>query len=170
MFPLSVPAGILAINIGIVVFVAAIMVAVFFTVRGGARIFGVAVSGVVLLLLFYLFIVAPEQVYVAVEDTLRINAPPYARMELGRDQVRRAYVVDWSENEDLRPVAKTNGMATGTYRVGWFVLGNGRKALLVTAGTRVVCLETDDIFLLLAPDRFEEFVEALTRRFRVEGL
>lgn|GEM_PF-529927 len=164
MFHRSMPPGLLMIHAGIVAFVGAVVLAVLFAVRGGARIFAATVSGLVFLLLLYLFIIAPGQVYVAVENTLKVNAPPYARMDVPWEEISEAYVADWSARSEIAPVQKTNAIATRAYRVGWFTLRNGRRALIVAEGTRVLYLETANISLLLAPDDFDGFAEAVKER------
>ena len=161
--------GILMLHAGIVAFVGAVVLAVLFAVRGGARIFAATVSGLVFLLLLYLFIIAPGQVYLAVENTLKVNAPPYARMDVPWEEISEAYVADWSARSEIAPVQKTNAIATGGYRVGWFTLGNGRKALIVAKGTRVLYLETANASLLLAPDDFDEFTGTVKKRLSAIG-
>lgn len=36
---------------------------------------------------------------------------------------------------------------------------------MMTTGTKVVCLELDDRYILLSPDRFDDFVEELNEKF-----
>lgn len=57
-----------------------------------------------------------------------------------------------------------NAIATGAYRVGGFTLRNGRRALIVAKGTRVLYLEMANVSLLLAPDDFDGFAEAVKER------
>lgn len=104
------PPGLLMIHAGIVAFVGAVVLAVLFAARGGARIFAATVSGLVFLLLLYLFIIAPGQAYVAVENTLKVNAPPYARMDVPWEEISEAYVADWSARSEIAPVQKTNAL------------------------------------------------------------
>jgi len=155
VFHLSMSPGTLMLHARIVAFVGAVVLAVLFAVQGGARIFAATVSGLVFLLLLYVFIIAPGQVYVAAENTLKVNAPPYARMNVPREEISEAYVADWSARSEAAPVQKTNAIATGAYRVGWFTSRNGRRALIVSKGTRVLYLEMTNVSLLLAPDDFD---------------
>lgn len=169
MFHLSMPPGILAIHIGIVIFVGAVSLAVLIGVRDGARIFAATVSGGVFLLLLYLFIIAPGQVYVAVQDTLRVNAPPYAKMDVPWNEITGAYIADWSTRSELAPVYRINAIATGGYRVGWFTLRDGKRVLIIGKGTRIVYLEMADASLFLAPDDFDGFAKAVAKRLGTIG-
>ncbi len=36
---------------------------------------------------------------------------------------------------------------------------------MMTTGTKAVCLELDDKYILLSPDRFDDFVEELNEKF-----
>ena len=52
---------------------------------------------------------------------------------------------------------------------GWFKLANGRDAIMITTGTKVVCLELDDVYIMPSPDRFDDFVEELNEKFMAVG-
>ena len=42
-------------------------------------------------------------------------------------------------------------------------------AIMMTTGTKVVCLELDDKYIMLSPDRFDDFVEELNEKFMAVG-
>jgi hypothetical protein len=49
--------------------------------------------------------------------------------------------------------------------MGWYKLTNGKDVIMMTTGTRVVCLELEDKYILLSPDKFDDFVDELNEKF-----
>jgi len=112
-----------------------------------------AITCAVLLFMVYDIFISSEESRVMIGENLKVHTPPYAREIVQR------------EEQDLRPKIRTGGTALGGYRVGNFKLANGRSALIMANDTRVVAIELEDKYLLLAPDDFERFVIELNDRF-----
>jgi hypothetical protein len=76
---------------------------------------------------------------------------------------KEAKAVDLTEDQNYRPVWRTNGAGLPGYGSGWFQLGNGDKALIfVTDKRRVVYLPTREGYaLLLSVPEPEKFLQAL---------
>lgn len=119
----------------------------------------------VLFFLSMMLIPRPGKTKVIVGETLTITAPPYSTITIAKGDVLAASVVNLKDDTPLRPTLKTNGAAMGDYRLGWFVLANGKKAFIMTATLQVVCLELPDKYVLVAPADFSGFVKALNDRF-----
>ncbi|MBC7115350.1 MAG: hypothetical protein PWR13_1225 [Archaeoglobi archaeon] len=171
IFRLSPPTGFWILSAGVIAGLTGLTLFVFLFTKGGARNLSVLISAGVLALCVYLLILAPLQTSVKVgEGFLELNIPPYASKKIEREEVLRAYVVDWKENESLKPVLRTGGVSFLSYKAGWFRLKNGASALLMTSSSRVLCLELEDELILIAPDNFEKFIDEVNNRFiRVEN-
>ncbi len=116
-------------------------------------------------LLLYLTVLAPRQTHVAVSDgVIRVNPAPAAAFDVTGDRIVAAYIADWMETGEVAPVKRTAGSTSGSYRTGNFRIRNGSPAILVARGTRVLVLELDDRYVLLAPDDFELFVSDFNER------
>lgn len=76
----------------------------------------------------------------------------FYRRSLALDELRvaEARVVDLDERTELRPLLKTNAMATPGFRSGWFRLRNREKAFVAMAsGPRVLWIPTTAGFGLM---------------------
>lgn len=108
---------------------------------------------------------APLQTKVVVDTgSMQVKLPPFAQRELVSADVVKAYVVDLSQAKELQPVAKTGGGDMGNYKIGRFTLRNGKPAILMTAGYRVLCIELENEYLLLAPKNFDYFVQEVDEK------
>jgi hypothetical protein len=96
------------------------------------------------------------------EDRLIINAPPYStNLILKKEDIVRAFVIDWSINTSYVPTLRTGGTGWGSYKTGWFKLANDVSALLVTSSSKNLCIETTEgYYVLLNPNNFESFIAA----------
>jgi PH (Pleckstrin Homology) domain-containing protein len=112
-----------------------------------------------------LFLAAHLRSRVEVSDVLRVLPRPYFRRDVARAAVRRARLVDWTLEPALRPTLRTFGTGVGRYLLGWFRLANGKKALVMTGRSRVLCIETDDVWYLLGPDDLDAFAAEVHSRF-----
>ena len=120
----------------------------------------------VIILFIYLFLIAPAQIKVVLDyDTVTVNIPPYAHEIVKKEEILRISVVDLEYDESLRLKSKKIGASTRSCRKGWFKLANEGDAIIMTTGTKVVCLELNNMYILLSPDRFDDFVEELNERF-----
>ncbi len=73
------------------------------------------------------------------ETTLRINIPLYGR-SISRKEIvaEKARIVDLNDETSLGPRFRTNGIGLPGYRIGWFRLRNGDKALAALTGVEQV--------------------------------
>ncbi len=80
--------------------------------------------------------------------------------------VEGARRVNLSNDPELRPTLRTNGIGLSGYRAGWFRLSNGSRGLLfVTDRERSVAIPTTEGFtLILSPDDPEAFLSSLRAR------
>ncbi len=130
-----------------------------------AALLGVTVTAAAAVLLIYLIAVAPRLTWVAIGDgVLKVNTPPYARLEISRHDILAAYLADWQETPALAPALRTGGAAIADYRAGNFQLRNGADAVIMAAGSRVLVLRLAGRFVLLAPDDFDVFLEEFAQR------
>ena len=143
---------------------------VWFYSEGTGRVMGTGVLGIVIIIFICVSLIAPAQTKVVLDDdTLMVNIPPYGHEIVKKEEIRRIYVVDLEYAENLRPKSKKFGEGTRSYKKGWYKLANGRDAIMMTTGTKVVCLELDDKYIMLSPDRFDDFVEELNEKFMAVG-
>jgi len=165
VFRLSPPSGFWIFSAGVIAGLIALTIFLWFFTKGGARNLSILISAGILILCVYLLILAPLQTSVKMgEGYLEVNIPPYAHEKIERSEVLRAYVVDWKEDENLKPVLRTGGASFGDYKVGWFKLKNGRDAIIMASQSRVLCLELKDKYILIAPDDFEKFLRSFNER------
>lgn len=165
-FLISVPMDVLINDLAIILSLVIIGLVIWFYSEDKNRVMGVGIIGIVLILFIYLFLIAPAQTTIVLDyDTLTVNIPPYAHETVQKEEILRISVVDLESDESLRPKSKKFGAGTRSYKKGWFKLANGRDAIMMTTGTKAVCLELDDKYILLSPDRFDDFVEELNEKF-----
>lgn len=95
---------------------------------------------------------------------LRLNVPLYGRIIPSAEiAVNQARIVDLNDEAPLTPRFRTNGIGLPGYRVGWFRLRNGDKALAaITRFKQVLYVPTTrDYSLLLSVAEPEELLRAL---------
>jgi hypothetical protein len=82
---------------------------------------------------------------------LRIHVPIYSRqIPLTDLDLAHAGIVNLDATSPLRPKWRTNGIGLPGYRVGWFKLHDGSKALLaITRRSRVLYVPTRDGYAVL---------------------
>jgi hypothetical protein len=167
-YPLSLPPAALWFNIVITLVLLAVPVLVWHQTKAKSKVaaaIGVSIAAAVAMLVFYLLWLAPKYTEAVLgEGLLQVNVPPYARLEIRREQIRYAYLADWREVTALSPVLRTGGTAINGYRTGHFRLNNGADAVIMAAGSRVLVLQLADHFVLLAPDDFASFVQEFSRQ------
>ncbi len=154
------------INIfGIIIGLVIIGVIVWFYSEGVYKIIGTTIMVIVIILIMYFILILPMQAKVVLDETLEVNIPPYVHEIIYKDEIIRGTVVDLEHNESLRPKYQKFGGGLGSSKMGWYKLTNGKDAIMMTTGTRVVCLELEDKYILLSPDRFDDFVDELNEKF-----
>jgi hypothetical protein len=84
--------------------------------------------------------------------------------------VVRAFLVNPSQDESYQPTTRAIALGWGEYRVGWYILNSGEKALIITEdrGQRspVLCLETvEGYYVMISPSRFDEFLQVFNSTF-----
>lgn len=118
--------------------------------------------------LLVFMLVTSSMVYVSVhEDRVEACVPFFlTRRTVFKEDVVRAFIADWREEGDLRPVLRTCGAHLGDYRVGWHLLANGERALLLSLSPVNLVLETrEGYYILMSPPDFEVFVEVFESLF-----
>ncbi|WP_031517115.1 PH domain-containing protein [Desulfofalx alkaliphila] len=109
-------------------------------------------------LFVYFFIFAPMQNKVLVGyGTLEVHALPYAKEVVHREDLVAVYEVELDQREELKPVKRVRGMGIGNFRVGRYQLQNGATATFMAADNKMICLELEDKYLLLAPGNYDDF-------------
>ena len=101
---------------------------------------------------------------VLTDEDLRLNAPLYGTTIPNAEiAVNQARIVDLNNEPPLNPRFRTNGIGLPGYRVGWFRLRNGDRALAaITRPNRVLYVPTTrDYSLLLSVAEPEELLQAL---------
>jgi hypothetical protein len=84
-------------------------------------------------------------------SVLDVHVPIYSRrIPLADLDLARADIVNLDASSPLRPKWRTNGIGLPGYRVGWFRLKDGSKALLaITRRNNVLYLPTRDGYVVL---------------------
>lgn len=105
---------------------------------------------VLLAVLAVVFWPRPLQVEVTASE-LKISGSIYGRTLARADLVlEAARTVDLTREPALAPVLRSNGVGLPNYKVGWFRLKNGQRALcFLTRKDTVVYLPTNKNFVLL---------------------
>ena len=101
---------------------------------------------------------------VLTDEDLRLNVPLYRRTIPNAEiAVNQARIVDLNNEPPLNPRFRTNGIGLPGYRVGWFRLRNGDRALAaITRPKQVLYVPTTrDYSLLLSVAEPEELLQAL---------
>jgi len=101
---------------------------------------------------------------VLTDEDLRLNIPLYGRTIPNAEiAVNQARIVDLNNEPPLNPRFRTNGIGLPGYRVGWFRLRNGDRALAaITRPKQVLYVPTTrDYSLLLSVAEPEELLQSL---------
>lgn len=164
-FYFSIPTINLINILAIIVSLVLIGVVLWLSSEGKEKIIAIIFTGSIVILITYLSLISPLQAKVVLDDTLEVSIPPYAHEIIQKDEILRAYVVDLEKNESLRPKYKKIGGGMGNSKMGKYKLTNGKDAIVMTTGTKVVCLELEEKYILLSPNRFDDFVDELNEKF-----
>ena len=119
----------------------------------------------ILAVLAVLFWPRPLRVEVTPAE-LKVSGSIYGRTLQRSDlETANARVVDLGREPSLTPVLRSNGVGLANYRVGWFRLKNGQRALcFLTRTDSVLYLPTNQSFvLLLSTSEPERLLNALER-------
>jgi hypothetical protein len=163
-FYLTPPLGLVLLDWGVLGFLVVTILVLAFRSKGIQRLLGLVITGAVMAGWVYLSFI-PAQPRVVVGEVLEVHTPPYARVTAAPAEILGAFVVDWRDERSFRPKWRTGGVAFGGYRVGRFKLENGSPAVIMASGTKVLVIELEDKYLLLAPDDFDGLVAEVNRRF-----
>lgn len=135
------------------------------------KVFGASICIFVLGLSSFL-VVGSYSVYIGVTPNhLKIEAPPaFTSKTFTRVDVVRAFLIDLSRDEGYHPTNRAIALGWGEYRVGWYILNSGEKALIITEdrGQRpiVLCLEmVEGYYIMISPSRFDEFLQVFNSTF-----
>lgn len=101
---------------------------------------------------------------VTLGETLTVTSG-YGKIDIAKSDIISAAVIDYKTDPSLHPTIRTNGTAIGDYRLGWFVLANGKKAFIMTATPQAVAIELTDKYVMVAPEDFDGFVKAVSDNF-----
>lgn len=120
--------------------------------EGGTVLLGLLLIVPAILLVVLVFVFWPRALQVEVTPSeLKVTGSIYgrtlSRADLELDRVR---AVNLGHERALSPVLRSNGIALANYRVGWFRLRNGQRALcFLTRVDSVIYLPTKKDFVLL---------------------
>lgn len=167
IFHFSISSTALTLNVIVVAFVATVFVFLLLKMRGKVRVFSSSIVGVVLTLFLFLFIVFPLTNTVVLEGLfVKLNVLPFTVKELSLSSINPIGTVNWEIDSQYRPTAKLNGAGVGSYKVGWYKLKNGSKALVMTNSPEVFLFESQGVYYLLAPDRLDEFASSVSKHLQ----
>ncbi len=153
--------NIVGLNLGILI--------IWITIWHGSNIkhrkIALIVVGFIFILILYLSLISPMQAKVVLAEKLEISIPPYAHEIIPKEEIMRIYVVDLENNQSLQPIKKIIGGEMGDSKEGIFQLRNQKKAIMKTEGSKVICIELNDKYIMVTPDRFDDFVFELEQKF-----
>jgi hypothetical protein len=92
-------------------------------------------------------------------ERLVIRAQPYAVWTVSRAEVRGARVVR------LPRVPRGVGTTAEGFLIGRAVMPDGRPAIVLAVGLRVLEVDLGDACAILAPEQFDDFVDDVRGRF-----
>ena len=98
------------------------------------------------------------------EGGLRIRGGLYGRyIEKASVLQGKIELLNLKSSPDLQPKRRLNGLHLPRYKMGWFRLKNGEKALIfLIDNSQAIFIPTRDGYsLLLSPDRPEEFIRTI---------
>ena len=122
-----------------------------------------------LLIVFSSTYVKANSQFVALSpDGLTLKVPLYGRViPLAEINISEALIVDLNVNEQYKPVRRRNGIGLPGYKLGWYRLKSGEKALLAMNNTeKLVYLPTKAGYpVLLGLKNPQEFLSSLKELF-----
>ena len=103
------------------------------------------------------------------DGKLVINAPiAFLWRSIDKDEIVRAYVIDWNINTDYSPTIRNLGIQVNNYLVGHFILSNGLQAIVMASRSEVLVVETrNGEAILLGPNDFEEFTTVFNKLYHL---
>lgn len=128
-------------------------------------IFGVALFCFALALFFAYMAISSRTIIVEVQDQgLKIKGGLYGRF-IQKDSIikENIAILDLHRHPEYRPTRRTNGLGLPGFKLGWFKLKNGEKALLfLTDVSHVVYFPTRDGYsVLISPAQPRELVKSV---------
>jgi hypothetical protein len=94
-----------------------------------------------------------------VVDEAGMHGNPYGQVSLEWGAVTKAVLVEDLGSSPYALRMRTNGVAVGSYRMGWFSLANGQKGFVFAEiPARALVLETSGLTYVLAPKQLDEMV------------
>jgi hypothetical protein len=101
-------------------------------------------------------------------DDEGIRTDTYGRISIPWSAVEKAALVDDLGASSYALKARTNGVALGDYRAGWFTLSDGRTAFVtMETGNRALVIEADGKPYVFGPREADAFLEAVSRHVTV---
>ncbi|AWW27252.1 PH domain-containing protein [Acetobacterium carbinolicum] len=123
------------------------------------------VGSLVLIFILGIFIVVPLVAGITVKDNeLSLRLPTGFTFETYPEaDILSAKMVSLDQTE-YTIAKKVVGTETRAYREGIFLLQNGTEAAVFVNGNTAILVETPNRILLLAPDRFDDFVKNFSEK------
>jgi Ca2+/Na+ antiporter len=127
---------------------------------------GVAMAIVVLVCAVVLFLFY-KSARIRVDDQ-GITMDLGGRISIPWEGVRTAALVENLSATPYAPRVKTFGNSMGGYKLGWFILANGRKAYVRTeSGDRALVIETADVMYVLGVSQTDAIAAAVAAHVTV---
>lgn len=124
-----------------------------------------AISGPLGFFAWYKLALLPARTLISLADKeMILSVPPIRGAVLHYSDIEDAFEADLGVDPGLRPIKTKVGVGLGAYRLGYFTLADGRKALVAATGNRVLCLYTREGIVMLAPEPFKEFCSTLLKK------
>ncbi len=123
--------------------------------------FSIVIGGIVGVLVVCAIVVMPMLNGISIQNNmLKVKfMSAFTTREITGEDVLEARVIDLNEETEYKPVNRTFGMGIGNYKEGKFKLANGEFALVYINSDKVLFIELEEEYLIVAPDNFEEFVQ-----------
>lgn len=96
-------------------------------------------------------------------DKLRISIPSMLIWrDISKAEVEDIYVINYQINNSYSPIIRTFGISLGKYNLGYFILSNGKNAIVLSKSEVNIVIElADGSIIMVYVDNFEEFKEEI---------
>lgn len=124
-----------------------------------------------ILSIFVLLLILPYFSHVKIEkNEITIRAFPYVIKSVSFPSVKNAYIADITQEEHLRPILRYWGIYVPftDYILGIVRLSNGATAYIASRGYKCLILEIDHKYIILRPNRFEEFIKVIAQNLPLQ--
>ncbi len=121
-----------------------------------------AVAAPIIVLYWFMLVANPSRTKIIVDGgELMVDAPPFFKASQPLAGVASARLTSISADPELKGMTSEGSMAYFGYRSGSFKTASGRDVAVAARGDRVLCLDTAERLLLLAPKDLDGLAAAV---------